>query len=64
MVWQKEIEIRGQLLTLFIVSLAITAYSFPQISSLFVYDRQAILGGELWRILTAPLVHFSASHLF
>jgi rhomboid family GlyGly-CTERM serine protease len=26
--------------------------------------RQAILNGELWRLLTAPLVHFSASHIF
>ena len=37
---------------------------FPRFSDLLVYDRQAILSGELWRLLTAPLVHFSASHLF
>lgn len=64
MVRQKEISTQRQFLTLFIVSLAIIAYSFPRFSDLLVYDRQAILSGELWRLLTAPLVHFSASHIF
>lgn len=64
MVRQKKIGVQGQILTLFIVSLAIIVYSFPRLSSLLVYDRQAILSGELWRLLTAPLVHFSASHIF
>jgi rhomboid family GlyGly-CTERM serine protease len=44
--------------------LAIFAYNVPRISELLAYDRRAILDGELWRILTAPVVHFSASHLF
>ncbi|WP_372679818.1 rhombosortase [Desulfosarcina sp.] len=64
MVKQKERRVQGQILTLFIVSLTMIAYRFPQFSDLLVYDRQAILGGELWRLLTAPLVHFSASHIF
>ena len=28
-----------------------------------IYDRHAIAGGELWRLVTGQLVHFSASHL-
>ena len=64
MVRQKKISIQGQTLTLFIVGISIIAYSFPRFSDLLVYDRQAILSGELWRLLTAPLVHFSASHIF
>jgi rhomboid family GlyGly-CTERM serine protease len=64
MVRQKKIITQGQFLTLFIVSLAIVAYRFPRFSDFLVYDRQAILSGELWRLLTAPLVHFSASHIF
>ena len=64
MVRKKEISAQGQILTLFIVILAIFAYSFPRFSDLLVYDRQAILSGEFWRLLTAPLVHFSASHIF
>src|SRR4030042_2875384 len=64
MVQQKKIGAQGQILTLFIVSLTIIVYIFPRLSSLLVYNRQAILSGELWRLLTAPLVHFSASHIF
>lgn len=51
-------------LTLLIVGISIIAYGFPRFSDLLVYDRQAILNGELWRLLTAPFVHFSPSHIF
>lgn len=64
MVRRKEIGARDQILVLSIVALAIIAYHVPRLSGLLAYDRQAILDGELWRILTAPVVHFSASHLF
>jgi len=64
MVRQEKISAQGQALTLFIVGISIIAYCFPRFSDLLVYDRQAILSGELWRLLTAPLVHFSASHIF
>ena len=64
MVRQKRITVQGQILTLFIVGISIIAYSCPQFSELLVYDRQAILSGELWRLITAPLVHFSVSHIF
>lgn len=60
----KRIRPSGQILTWAIVALAIIAYPSPRISLLLVYDRQAILGGELWRLMTAPLVHFSPSHIF
>lgn len=29
---------------------------------LFQYDREAVLAGEIWRLLTAHLVHLGASH--
>jgi rhomboid family GlyGly-CTERM serine protease len=64
MVRQKKIKVQVKSLTLFIVSISIIAYNFPRFSDLLVYDRQAILCGELWRLLTAPFVHFSASHIF
>ncbi len=38
-------------------------FDHATISTLLVYDRQAILAGELWRLLTGHLVHFSGSHL-
>jgi rhomboid family GlyGly-CTERM serine protease len=64
MVRQKEMSTQGHILTVIIVILSIIAYAFPQFSDLLMYDRQSIISGELWRLLTAPLVHFSASHIF
>ena len=64
MVPKRKLDINGQLLTLFIVGFSIIVYCSPGLSELFVYKRQAILSGEVWRLLTAPFVHFSASHIF
>ena len=64
MVKQKEIRRQGPILIGFIVLFAVIVYSVPQLSDLLVYDRRAILNGEIWRFLTAPMVHFSVSHLF
>lgn len=64
MVRRKEIGALSQILVLSVGVLAIIVYNVPCLSGLLAYDRQAILDGELWRILTAPVVHFSASHLF
>jgi rhomboid family GlyGly-CTERM serine protease len=61
---QENINAKVPVLTLLIVGVSIIAYRFPQFSDLIVYDRRAILGGQAWRLMTAPLVHFSASHLF
>jgi rhomboid family GlyGly-CTERM serine protease len=64
MVRRKELNTPGAAPVLSIVVLAIVVYKVPRLSELLVYDRRAILDGELWRLLTAPMVHFSASHLF
>src|SRR6266850_463938 len=48
-------------LTLLAVILAVAV--FPPLGSILVYDRAAILRGEVWRLITSNLVHFSASHL-
>jgi len=42
---------------------ALAAYLSPGLSAILIYDRSAILGGELWRLITGNWVHFSASHL-
>lgn len=60
---EKKIGRRGLTLTMVIVALAILTYSIPGASALLIYERQAIHAGELWRLFTAPLVHFSTSHL-
>jgi rhomboid family GlyGly-CTERM serine protease len=42
---------------------ALAAYLAPSLSAILIYDRSAILAGELWRLITGHWVHFSASHL-
>jgi rhomboid family GlyGly-CTERM serine protease len=42
---------------------ALVAYVLPGLGSQMVYDRAAILSGEVWRLLTGNWVHFSPSHL-
>ena len=51
------------LVTLLIVAAGIAAYVIPGLASQMVYDRAAILSGEVWRLLTGNWVHFSVSHL-
>jgi len=43
---------------------ALTAYLAPGAEHLLVYDRGAILHGELWRLVTGHWVHFSPGQLF
>lgn len=50
--------------TFCMIGLSLATFYVPTLSELFVYDRQAVLEGEVWRIFTAPLVHFSIGHLF
>ena len=45
------------------VGFALYAALFPQVSNWLVFDRQAISGGEIWRLFTGHGVHFSMSHL-
>ena len=42
---------------------ALLGFALPQFQSLLIYDREAILAGELWRLFTGHWVHFSATHL-
>jgi len=49
--------------TVLLLAPALVAYLFPGAAAAMVYDRSAILGGELWRLITGHWVHFSASHL-
>ena len=42
---------------------ALATWFLPRLGDVLVYDRDAVLAGQIWRLVTAPLVHFSASHL-
>ncbi|MCI0411019.1 MAG: rhombosortase [Acidobacteria bacterium] len=49
--------------TLLMAAGALAVYVLPGLASQMVYDRTAILSGEVWRLLTGNWVHFSPSHL-
>lgn len=49
--------------TVIIALAALTALYIPQVGSWLAYDRSSVLGGELWRIVTGHLYHYSWIHL-
>lgn len=52
-----------QVVTLLMVASAATIAVVPGLSAWLVYDRTAILNGQIWRMFTGHWVHFSTSHL-
>jgi rhomboid family GlyGly-CTERM serine protease len=48
--------------TLLICSLSTVIFFVPAIGSVLIYDRQSILAGEWWRLITGNLVHLSMMH--
>ncbi len=42
---------------------AAAAFLLPGVAELLIYDRLAVLDGELWRLVTGHLVHYSPWHL-
>ena len=49
--------------TLGLLAAALVALWLPGAADVLVYDRSGIASGELWRIVTGNLVHFSTRHL-
>mgnify|MGYP001555317035 FL=1 len=50
-------------ITLLMIGAAIIIALFPGWSPWLIYDRTAILSGQIWRMFTGHWVHFSATHL-
>jgi rhomboid family GlyGly-CTERM serine protease len=49
--------------TLLLIGIALVVAIIPGLSGRLVYDRSAILTGEVWRMFTGHCVHFSVTHL-
>ncbi|MGQ0577798.1 MAG: rhombosortase [Betaproteobacteria bacterium] len=45
------------------MAVALLAQWYDGAADLLVYDREGLARGELWRLLTGHLVHFSAAHV-
>jgi len=52
------------ILTIFVVIGTIITYASSDLTSFLIYDRNLIIEGQYWRILTANFVHFDGRHLF
>lgn len=61
---RQEDKIKGGPVTLAILVTAAAAFVCPPLAAALVYDRGAILDGEIWRLVTGPLAHFTGDHLF
>lgn len=46
-----------------LVFICMVIFFFPDLSAALIYDRELILAGEYWRLLTGHLVHYSLTHL-
>ena len=49
--------------TFALATLALLAWASPALSSHLVYDRTLVEQGQLWRLATSALVHWSTRHL-
>jgi len=60
---KKNIGVRTHPVTILLVAGALVTFSSQRLGAVLLYERAAILSGELWRLLTGHLVHFSTEHL-
>jgi rhomboid family GlyGly-CTERM serine protease len=51
------------ILTLLILFVSALSFISPEIASVFIFDRKAVLQGEVWRLLSSHFVHFNDTHL-
>ncbi len=50
-------------LTLGLAATSVGLWLAPGLSEALIYRRDLVAGGEVWRLVTAPLVHLSVPHL-
>ncbi len=55
--------VRGGLVAAVLAATALVASASPAMSAWMEYDRAAVSAGQLWRLLTCHLAHFTPTHL-
>jgi len=62
---KKEVKIDGFLPfgTILVLMVSVLSYLSPDVASLLVYDRLAVMNGQWWRLVTSHVVHFDRLHL-
>jgi rhomboid family GlyGly-CTERM serine protease len=61
--WFKARILTPAILVLVLAGAAVLSSFNEALARFAIYDRNAVLTGELWRLFTAPLVHFTPHHL-
>lgn len=59
----QRIRASWPVLTFLILVLSTLIFSFPQLASVFIFDREAVMQGQIWRFFSAHFVHFTGTHL-
>lgn len=54
---------RFPVLTVLLVLGSLLSFLLPAANSYLLYDRNLVLSGQVWRLVTGVMVHFSWSHL-
>lgn len=49
--------------TMILAAGSVALFLAPAAADLLVYERERVLAGEGWRLVTGPFVHFSTTHL-
>ena len=56
-------KIRLPIISVGLVVAAVVVHVLPGAAGALQYDRTALARGEVWRLFTAHLAHFSGNHL-
>jgi rhomboid family GlyGly-CTERM serine protease len=51
------------ILTFSIIFISMISFLSPEIASVLIFDREAILNGEIWRLFSSHCVHLTINHL-
>jgi len=61
MVKEKPLSIKSRypILTPLVLSVSVLSFCSPKIASMLVFDRDAVMQGEVWRLFSSYFVHFT-----